>query len=346
MKGLMLSSPDAVVDAVRQGVKAFESSESSSLAESLVRLYGAVLKIVMPARRVIAVIDEATSKETIALTSDEQAHIVRFFNSIRDFDEALAAVDVGVVDVYQPGLIPALVSVTGFDYDIHRYFNEKLAPKFGLDPSRLPSNLVHFLANYSGDFGYWSESQISTMKSDVLGGADHQWHRYRWDSEETVPGFAFRDDVTISKAQIRRLSLLCNSLLEVRSILSKTIQQNWTLADLAKTKQMSVEVVMGDKFENIQQSTVINGSIVSEAMNTVAASNGPEIAQALEAVAKAVEESKSVAGGALFESFSKELQKQQPHKLVLRELWEGLTKVVPSVATLAEAGVKVATLFT
>jgi len=346
MSDFMLSSPGAIVDAVRQGVKAFEASKNASLADSLVRLYGAVLKLIAPARRVIAIIDKATSNDRIVLTPDDQAIIVRFFNSVREFDEALAAVDVGVVDVYQPGLIPALVSVTGGDYDVHFYFNENLAPAFGLNSSELPSNLVHFLANYSGEIGYWSESHISKMKSDVLGGPEHEWHRYDWDAEETLPGFAFRKTIIISRTQTKRLSLLCDSLLEVRSILATTIQRNWTLADLAKTKEMSVEVVMGDKFENIQNSTVINRSIVSEAMKTVEASHGADIARSLESVAKTVEESKSVAAGALFESFSRELQKKQPNKSDLREFWEGLTKVVPSIATLAGAGVKIATLFT
>jgi len=103
---------------------------------------------------------------------------------------------------------------------------------------------------------------------------------------------------------------------------------------------------MGDKFENIQNSTVINRSIVSDAIKTIEASQGADVAKALETIAKAVEDSKSVAAGALFESFSRELQKKEPDKSALREFWEGLTKLVPSIATLAGAAAKIATLFT
>ena len=346
MSDFMLSSPSAVVDAVREGVKAFQASKSPSLAESLVRLYGAVSQLIVPARHVMVVIENLTNKKSHTLTPDEQALIARFFNAVRHFDEALAATDIGVVDVYQPGLIPALVAVTGMDYNIHQYFNHKVAPKFGLDPSNLPPNLAHFLANYSGDFGYWSEAQISEMKSDLLGGADFEWHRYDWDAEETLPSFAFRENVAVPKTKIDRLSQLCHSLLEVRSVLANTIRQNWTLAELAKTQDLSVEVVMGDKFENIQNSTVINRSIVSDAIKTIEASQGADVAKALETIAKAVEDSKSVAAGALFESFSRELQKKEPDKSALREFWEGLTKLVPSIATLAGAAAKIATLFT
>lgn len=341
----LLSSPKVIVDAVREGVKAFQTAQSAPLAESLVRLYGTVLKLITPARRVMAVIQNMTETESKTIEPDDQAIIVRFFNGVRDFDDALAATDVGVVDVYQPGLIPALISVTGMDYDIHYYFNRKLAPKFGLKPSHLPPNLAHFLANYSGDFGYWSEAQISGMKEKILGGDSLEWHRYKWDAEEALPTFAFRKDVVVPKKKLEQLSQLCDSLIEVRTVLADTIRQNWNLADLAKKQNLSVEIIMGDKFENIQNSTVINRSVVNDAIKVVQTEAGADVAKALETIAKAVEDSRSIAAGAVFESFSRELQREEPDKSALREFWDGLIKLAPSISTLTEAAAKIATLF-
>ncbi|MFX1563987.1 MAG: hypothetical protein ACFFDP_11850, partial [Promethearchaeota archaeon] len=293
-----------------------------------------------------AVLEKLMNNNSKILEHDDQALIVRFFNAVRDFDGALADTDIGVVDVYQPGLIPALVKMTGMDYDIHRYFSSKVAPKFNLDPVNLPPNLSHFLANYSGDFGYWSEAQISIMKSEILGGQSFEWHRHDLDDEEKLPEFAFHQNVAVSEEKLNQLSQLCNSLLDVQNLLANTIRQNWTLAELAKDKDLSVEVVMGDKFENIQNSTIINRSIVSDAVKAIEASQGTDVAEALETIAKAIETSRSVAAGALFESFSKELQKKEPDKSALREFWEGLTKIVPSIATMTGAVAKVASLFT
>ncbi|WP_150748756.1 hypothetical protein [Pseudomonas fluorescens] len=345
MKEFMLSSPSTVVDAVREGVKAFQSTESPSLAESLVRLYGSVLRLVAPARKVLAVIENLRSNKSYCLVPEDQTIIARFFNTVLDFDEALAAIDVDVVDVYQPGLIPALISVTGMDYDIYSYIEDVIAPKFDLNPLQLPPNLAHFLANYSGDSGYCSERQISEMKAKVFGGMSFQWGRFHGNTEAMLPKFAFRESIPIRKGKLDALSKLCESLLEVRNILAITIRENWTLAELAKTKNMSVEVVMGDKYENIQNSTIINRSIVNDALKNVEDQCGTEMAKALESIARAVEESRSVAGGALFESFSKELQKKEPNKSALREFWEGLMKVVPNISTMVEATAKIAVLF-
>ncbi len=114
------------------------------------------------------------------------------------------------------------------------------------------------------------------------------------------------------------------------------------------------EVVMGDKLENIHnatiinrsdKATIINQSVVQDAIKTVHASSGKELSEALASIASAVEESQNAAAGSLFNSFSEELSKPAPDKSVLKQCWEGLTAVLPDVATIATAGAKIANLF-
>ena len=38
-----------------------------------------------------------------------------------------------------------------------------------------------------------------------------------------------------------------------------------------------------------------------------------------------------------FDRFNQELNKSEPQKSVLRQMWEGIEKVLPSIQTLAEA---------
>jgi hypothetical protein len=105
------------------------------------------------------------------------------------------------------------------------------------------------------------------------------------------------------------------------------------------------EVVMGDKFENIHNATIINRSVVRDAIKSVQASAGADVSEALASVAAAVEESKNAAAGALFNSFTEELNKPVPDKSALKQCWDGLTKLLPDMAAIAAAGAKIATLF-
>lgn len=112
----------------------------------------------------------------------------------------------------------------------------------------------------------------------------------------------------------------------------------------AKAEILIEELVMGDKFENIHDSTIINRSAVRDALNATQLSLGKDFAEALSVVAAAVEESKNVAAGAIFNSFSEELKKPAPDKSMLRQCWDGLTTLLPNVATIAKASSTIAAL--
>lgn len=110
--------------------------------------------------------------------------------------------------------------------------------------------------------------------------------------------------------------------------------------------QVSIkELVMGDKFENIRNTTIINRSVVTDAIKSVRSSAGADVSSALESVAAIVEESKNAVAGSLFNSFSEELAKPAPDKSTLRQYWDGLISMLPIVTKLAEASAKITTLF-
>jgi DNA-binding ferritin-like protein (Dps family) len=117
------------------------------------------------------------------------------------------------------------------------------------------------------------------------------------------------------------------------------------LVDEKEPKQKKVEVIMGDKFENIQDSTIINGSVVVDSFNKIKAGYGEDVANALMQIAEFIEESGNKEAGELFDSFNKEIKEPEPKKSVLKSLWSGIEKALPAIATVSEAIVKLKTLF-
>jgi hypothetical protein len=105
------------------------------------------------------------------------------------------------------------------------------------------------------------------------------------------------------------------------------------------------EYIVGDKFENITNSTIINRSHVERAFNRTEARQGDEVASAILEIAQLIDQSENVAAGAVFDQFITEVDKDQPDKSKLRQYWDGLVAILPSIVTLAEAGGAIARLF-
>ncbi|MEO1802478.1 MAG: hypothetical protein AAFR62_19010 [Cyanobacteria bacterium J06629_2] len=104
-------------------------------------------------------------------------------------------------------------------------------------------------------------------------------------------------------------------------------------------------LVMGDKFEKISQSTIINRSLVENAFNQTKEQIDEDAANALIEIANEVEKSQNAAAGALLNSFMEEFKAQQSDKSKLRQYWNGLVGILPSLATLASASAKIVPLF-
>jgi hypothetical protein len=107
-----------------------------------------------------------------------------------------------------------------------------------------------------------------------------------------------------------------------------------------------MEVIMGDKFENISNATIVNRSFVQNAFNKVKSEYDEETAQALKKVAEEIEKSKNTEAAENFNSFNEELQKPEPKKSILRTLWAGVTNTLPSILQMTDIVAKISKLFT
>lgn len=77
--------------------------------------------------------------------------------------------------------------------------------------------------------------------------------------------------------------------------------------------------------------------MVENSFNKVKNNYGDDVSKALVKIAESIEESGDPAAGALFDNFNQELNKPQPEKSKLKKIWEGIVKILPSVASIAGA---------
>jgi hypothetical protein len=105
------------------------------------------------------------------------------------------------------------------------------------------------------------------------------------------------------------------------------------------------ETTMGDKFENIHGSTIINRSYVTNAMNSVEASHGKEVSDALREIADYIEKKDNEAAAILMNNFAEEAAKEAPDKSRLSQLWDGIVGVLPDIATMAGTVATITKLF-
>ena len=97
------------------------------------------------------------------------------------------------------------------------------------------------------------------------------------------------------------------------------------------------EQIMGDKFENISDSTIVNRSALNNALNNIPKEYDDEFKSALKEIADYIDESGDKESAALLDGFSKELGAQQPNSSVLSALWSGLVKVLPDVSKVSSS---------
>jgi hypothetical protein len=105
------------------------------------------------------------------------------------------------------------------------------------------------------------------------------------------------------------------------------------------------DVYMGDRFENITNSTIVKDAVVVNAFNRLQAAHDPEVADALLRVADAVAASGDPAAGAVFDRFAEAVAEPDPDRSQLRKLWDGLVAVMPDAAAVAGATSTIAKLF-
>jgi hypothetical protein len=102
---------------------------------------------------------------------------------------------------------------------------------------------------------------------------------------------------------------------------------------------------MDDIFENIQNSTIINKSLVESSFNKVKKEYNEDVSRKLVEIADFIQKSGDPAAGALFDNFNQELNKPQPEKSRLKSIWSGIEKVLPAITAISDTVAKVAPLF-
>ena len=94
---------------------------------------------------------------------------------------------------------------------------------------------------------------------------------------------------------------------------------------------------MGDNFDNIRNSTIINRSTVTDAFNQIVDSHDEDTIRALRQIAEEIEKSPNKEADENFNSLVEELGKEEPRKSVLTSLWNGVTKAAPTILQMTDA---------
>lgn len=97
------------------------------------------------------------------------------------------------------------------------------------------------------------------------------------------------------------------------------------------------EIIMGDKFENISNSTIVNRSNLENSSNQ----NDKELAQLLDEVGQLVKRSGNKDAGEVFDDFTKELLKIEPKKTRLKAFWDSLTSYLPNILSMTDVTGKI-----
>jgi hypothetical protein len=105
------------------------------------------------------------------------------------------------------------------------------------------------------------------------------------------------------------------------------------------------EYIVGDKFENISNSTIINRSKVERAFNRTEEKLGDEVASAILEIARHIDLSGNPAAGAVFDQFVQEAAEEEPDKSKLRQYWDGLVAILPDIVNLAGSAAAMSRLF-
>ena len=108
-----------------------------------------------------------------------------------------------------------------------------------------------------------------------------------------------------------------------------------------KYPRNGTKVIMGDNFENISNSTIINKSVLFDVMEK---ENNEELKSALMELKKVVEASNNEDAVGLFNDFLEELSSKEPKRRKLKSFWKSLVEVLPHIKNMTDISVGVNSL--
>lgn len=126
--------------------------------------------------------------------------------------------------------------------------------------------------------------------------------------------------------------------------LSKGFSNRGQYSDELRT-QIINNITMGDKFENISNSTIINRSIVDNSFNKIKSLADEETARIIKLIEEKVNEADNAAANSLFNNFNSEISQDNADKSKLQQYWNGLVSILPSLDSIASLAEKVIGLF-
>jgi hypothetical protein len=107
-------------------------------------------------------------------------------------------------------------------------------------------------------------------------------------------------------------------------------------------KTIIKQVIMGDKFENISNSTIINRSNLENVLNKYESDN--ELKNAIQELKQIVENSGNEEAKESFNDLTAEMAKPELKKSKLKAFWSSLTSTLPSILTMTNITEKMANL--
>lgn len=110
--------------------------------------------------------------------------------------------------------------------------------------------------------------------------------------------------------------------------------------------QLVGEQIMGDKFEKISNSTIVNRSLLSNTLNNISSTYGDEVKNALEEISNYIEHSGETDSVELLNGFNQELNNENQNKSVLKAIWDGLVNSLPDAAKVITSIATISKLFT
>jgi hypothetical protein len=330
----LVSDDDARLIAILKAVQnAFAGTHPEpSHVGTIMQLYGVSLRLGTATDRLGDTLGAGGSPAAARGGTAErrEATLRAWFALVRDFAAALADTNLAAIDVYYPGLAEELIGSVGQDLDVWSYLEVYLAPQYDIDLDEPPAVLQLFLEDFNGDSG-----------------PNREWARRVED--EVLPS---RRVLTEAPAYLQghardRLRRLGEALEQCRDLLASVLHENWTfrevLGDVPRDSP-TVELTIGDRFQDIRNSTIINRSVLDRSVASVTQTDGSDAAELLEQVASLVEGYGDADAVETFESFCEELQRPNRRKAVLRSLWAGLVAGVPTLSAAVDVATKVAAL--
>ncbi len=107
-------------------------------------------------------------------------------------------------------------------------------------------------------------------------------------------------------------------------------------------KTILKEVIMGDKFENISNSTIINRSHLKNALNKYESDN--ELKNSIQELKQIVENSGNTDAEESFNDLTEEMSKPESKKSKLKAFWTSLTSCLPNILTMTNITEKIVKL--